>query len=161
MMYTRKAFTIVELLIVIVVIGILATLTIVVYNGIQSSAHDSTVKNDLAVFSRKIEIQKISSLNESYPSSLTPAMDFHFAKDSYGLDFQGYTLRYCNNSSTDEYILYAKSKSGNYFKVTPNGGIESATSTYGWGVCSQIGLSSTNPSTNGLANTTWNSWTNN
>ena len=35
---TKSGFTIVELLIVIVVIGILAAITIVAYNGIQSRA---------------------------------------------------------------------------------------------------------------------------
>ncbi len=40
----QKGFTIVELLIVVVVIAILASLTILSYNGIVSRASDSTVK---------------------------------------------------------------------------------------------------------------------
>ncbi|HEU4831010.1 MAG TPA: LamG-like jellyroll fold domain-containing protein, partial [Candidatus Saccharimonadales bacterium] len=40
-------FTIVELLIVIVIIGILATLTGVVYNGIQAKAYDTSVLSDI------------------------------------------------------------------------------------------------------------------
>jgi general secretion pathway protein G len=43
----QSGFTIVELLIVIVVIGILAAITIVAYNGIQSRARTTTVNNDL------------------------------------------------------------------------------------------------------------------
>lgn len=42
-----KGFTIVELLIVIVVIGILAAITIVAYNGIQARARTTTVNSDL------------------------------------------------------------------------------------------------------------------
>ena len=42
-----KGFTIVELLIVIVVIGILATLVIVTFTGIQQKARDSKRKTDL------------------------------------------------------------------------------------------------------------------
>lgn len=40
-----RGFTIVELLIVIVVIGILAAITIVAYNGIQARANDSRMKS--------------------------------------------------------------------------------------------------------------------
>ena len=47
MRIVQKGFTIVELLIVIVVIGILAAITIVAYNGIQGRAHDTTVQSDL------------------------------------------------------------------------------------------------------------------
>lgn len=42
-----KGFTIVELLIVIVVIGILAAITIVAYNGIQARARTTAVNSDL------------------------------------------------------------------------------------------------------------------
>lgn len=157
----QSGFTIVELLVVIVVISILATLTIITYSGVQDRAYDSAVKNDLSIFSNKIEIQKITSTNGTYPTSLTSNMDFHFVKNAYGLDFQNYTLRYCINSSTNNYILYAKSNSGNYFRVTSISGVSSAAAAYGYSVCSQIGLSSTNPTTNGLTNSTWNSWTNN
>ena len=45
---TNKAgFTIVELLMVIVVIAILAAITIVAYNGIQTRAKDSAIVSDL------------------------------------------------------------------------------------------------------------------
>ena len=40
-------FTIVELLVVIVVIGILAAITVVSYNGIQARAHDTSVLSDI------------------------------------------------------------------------------------------------------------------
>ena len=43
----QKGFTIVELLIVVTIIGILATLVIVSYNGIQSSARDASILSDL------------------------------------------------------------------------------------------------------------------
>jgi len=43
----QKAFTIVELLVVIIVIGILVTLSVVSYNGIQQSARDKSVQSDL------------------------------------------------------------------------------------------------------------------
>ncbi|MDB5165339.1 MAG: Fimbrial protein, partial [Candidatus Saccharibacteria bacterium] len=46
-MLKQRGFTIVELLIVIVVIGILAAITIVAYNGIQNRARVSSVNSAL------------------------------------------------------------------------------------------------------------------
>lgn len=52
----QRGFTIVELLIVIVVIGILAAITIVAYNGIQARAKDSRVQSDIQAVAKKIEL---------------------------------------------------------------------------------------------------------
>lgn len=50
-----KGFTIVELLIVIVVIGILATLVIVTFSGIQQKGRDSQRKTDINALQSHIE----------------------------------------------------------------------------------------------------------
>lgn len=50
----QKGFTIVELLIVIVVIAILAAITIVTYNGVQSRARDSRRSQDIASIKKAI-----------------------------------------------------------------------------------------------------------
>ena len=54
---SQKAFTIVELLIVIVVIGILAAISIVAYNGIQDRARNVQVKESAHQLVLKIETQ--------------------------------------------------------------------------------------------------------
>lgn len=51
----RAGFTIVELLIVIVVIGILAAITIVAYNGVQSRARDVKRKSDVAQIAKGLK----------------------------------------------------------------------------------------------------------
>ena len=56
-------FTIVELLIVIVVIGILAAISIVAYNGIQNRANDTTVKTDIKALAKTLEVQKVDRGN--------------------------------------------------------------------------------------------------
>ena len=53
----KGGFTIVELLIVIVVIAILASITIVAYTGIQANARDSIRKSDIAAIEKALEIQ--------------------------------------------------------------------------------------------------------
>jgi prepilin-type N-terminal cleavage/methylation domain-containing protein len=60
-------FTIVELLIVIVVIGILAAITIVAYNGVQSRARATTYQTDAASLVKKIEAYGAASASNNYP----------------------------------------------------------------------------------------------
>lgn len=58
-MYFRrksKGFTIVELLIVIVVIGILAAIVIVAYNGIQQKGRDAQRHNDIKAITTALEM---------------------------------------------------------------------------------------------------------
>jgi prepilin-type N-terminal cleavage/methylation domain-containing protein len=62
---TQYGFTIVELLIVIVVIGILAAITIVAYNGIQNRSRLAAYQSDVTNIDKKTE--SYSSINGSYP----------------------------------------------------------------------------------------------
>jgi len=62
MVYRKESphgFTIVELLVVIVVIGILAAITIVSYSGIQTRAQISKINDDLALLSKAIQAARI------------------------------------------------------------------------------------------------------
>lgn len=62
---TKSGFTIVELLIVIVVIAILAAISIVAYNGIQSRARDAGRIQKIKDIAKAIELYKID--NGQYP----------------------------------------------------------------------------------------------
>jgi type II secretion system protein G len=62
----QSGFTIVELLIVIVVIGILAAITIVAYNSVQVKARDSTRIAKVKSISKAIELYRAD--NDRYPA---------------------------------------------------------------------------------------------
>lgn len=64
-----KGFTIVELLIVIVIIGILAALVVVAYNGIQARANSTKRMSDIRQFQKVLELYYTD--NSTYPP--TPA----------------------------------------------------------------------------------------
>lgn len=55
----QSGFTIVELLIVIVVIGILAAITIVAFNGVQAKARDTQRKQNLNDLAKMISIYRM------------------------------------------------------------------------------------------------------
>lgn len=62
----NKGFTIVELLIVIVVIGILAAIVSVAYNGVQTKAKNSQTVNAVASWVKAMEMYKVD--NGNYPT---------------------------------------------------------------------------------------------
>lgn len=66
-MKSRSGFTIVELLIVIVIIGILVTLVIVTYGQIQQRARDAKRESDIDSVARVIA--SYYAINGSYPST--------------------------------------------------------------------------------------------
>jgi len=66
---TQSGFTIVELLIVIVVIGILAAIVIVAFNGVQSRANATSAKSNATTILKKIEAY--NSLKSTYPVTAT------------------------------------------------------------------------------------------
>ena len=67
--HQRQGFTIVELLIVIVVIAILAAITIVAYNGIQSRAQDSRRAQDFSSIKKSLLVY--ASFNGGLPKTYT------------------------------------------------------------------------------------------
>ena len=93
--FLSRGFTIVELLVVIVVIGILAAITIVAYRGISQKAVSAALQSDLSNASRKLEIYRADN-SDNYPTNLALA----------GIKFSGYTTDPTYSPNTDNYKTY-------------------------------------------------------
>jgi len=64
-----SGFTIVELIVVIVVIGILASITIVSYIGVSQKAKEASLESDLTNSSKQIKLFQITEVNGNYPTA--------------------------------------------------------------------------------------------
>jgi len=110
----QRGFTIVELLIVIVVIGILAAITIVAFNGVQSRASGAVLKSDLSNAQTQLGIDYTN--NQAYPDSKETANGGKGLSTSSGTSLE-YSLingQYCMTvSSTRTTAVYNVSSATN------------------------------------------------
>jgi prepilin-type N-terminal cleavage/methylation domain-containing protein len=89
----QTGFTIVELLIVIVIIGILAAITIVAYNGIQNRARASAAQSLASQANKKVMAYQASE--GSYPADLTTAGVTDTSNLQYSVNNGGSPATYC------------------------------------------------------------------
>ncbi len=78
---SRKAFTLIELLIVIAIIGILAAVIFVSLNAARKKAYDAQVKSDMTSLSQALEIVKIDRPLTPMPLAFTQLI---YDKDNLG-----------------------------------------------------------------------------
>jgi len=104
----RTGFTIVELLIVIVVIGILAAITIVSYNGVVGKANEAKAKSELVNANQQILLAIAASGTDTAPTTLTAAN---------ATATTGGILQYsAGNPTTDAYCLTSSTGKASYYQ---------------------------------------------
>ncbi len=107
---SENGFTIVELLIVIVVIGILATITIVSYNGIQQRSKNAQISTVLQTYVKALRLYEIDNgkfPGAGYAGMNTPCLG------------TGYTGQICSNVGTRAESSTFNALLDPYLKSTP------------------------------------------
>jgi len=113
---TRSGFTIVELLIVIVVIAILATISIVAYNGIQQRARASEASTALTQAKKKLELYRVD--NSTYPTTSNLA--------AAGITNGDVSYQYTSNNTGASFCLTATVGSTSYNITNISSSVEGA-----------------------------------
>ena len=111
----RRGFTIVELLIVIVVIGILAAITIVAFNGVTQRARVATISSDLEGAAKQLAIDQ--TLNSAYPATAAAANGGAGLKASPGTTYQ-YAVD--NTASPQTFCITATNCTTSYYSSSTN-----------------------------------------
>ena len=117
-------FTIIELLIVMVVIGILTAITIIAFNGMQNRANIAAIKSDLKSLSQKINVFYID--NNTYPATVLQlnSLSWTASVDSYQRNSQG-NLLYCaiTSGSGARYTVAARTNNNTAFTYSSTDGL--------------------------------------
>lgn len=100
---TSRGFTIVELLVVIVVIGILAAITIVAYTGISQKAVSASLQSDLDNASKQLKLFQVE--NSAYPITINCTIPDSSINKCVKKSNNG-TYTYYANNSTDPQSFY-------------------------------------------------------
>jgi len=109
----ESGFTIVELLVVIVVIGILAAITIISYTGISQKATVASLQSDLTNISNQLKLDQV--INNNYPTTLSLANGGAGIPACLGTTTCQYTVN--NNASPQTFSLFA-TKNGIKYHIT-------------------------------------------
>ena len=127
--YQQHGFTIVELLVVIVVIGILAAITVVAYTGISQKAIVAMLQSDLGNSAQKLKLYRVE--HDAYPATLdgsncpTGPADINYClKPS-----SGNTFAYSSSSPYSSFSLVATNTNGTSYRITDDTGPVLVTAT--------------------------------
>lgn len=119
----KNGFTIVELIVVIVVIAILASIVITVYSGVRGNSYDTAVMSDLRNLAAKIKV--FESDNNTAPlSTELGSLKWEANRSVYTTNgtTATYNITYCYSAATSSnnryWAVLAMSKSGKIFYTT-------------------------------------------
>lgn len=112
----QTGFTIVELLVVIVVIGILAAITAISYSGVQSKAIEASLQSDLNNAAIKLKMDLI--VDGVYPATLAAADGGKGINPSPGNDFNNYFVDNVSNPKT--FALQVTGPNNTIYRIAEN-----------------------------------------
>ncbi len=136
-----KGFTLVEILIVVVILGILAAIVIPQFTDASTEAKNSSLVSDLQTLRAQIELYKIQH-NDTLPGSVA-AVDFESAMTMY-TDITGATTSatkdVVNKVIYGPYLQKIPTNQFNNFNTVRLDGANAGANTHGWRLDMTSGL---------------------
>lgn len=99
----QKGFTIIEILIVIAIIGILATIALPKFNGVREDANIAVSKSNLKALETAIERYQLD--NGSFPTDLAVLVSQGYVKQKTCI-ISGTTATYKYGSNSTDFVVY-------------------------------------------------------
>lgn len=139
----------------IVVIGILAAITIIAFNGVQNSAHNSAVQSDLNNGAKKLT--EYRALHGQYP--LTRA-EFRAAGLKFSLDSHRHSVFCAWEEGEPNFALVSYSTGGERYYISSSEGLRDYTGSFpsNSGVCTAAGGTAPTASAWLRGSGDWTSW---
>ena len=136
----QSGFTIVELLIVIIVIGILATLVLVTFTGIQQSARNTQRQTDIKAVASHLETY--NAKNSFYPTVTDMNTAATIATDLKGLDKESTRDPKAGTDAADYQFINGDATSLKYgYKPTKDDGTQPCDNAIAGSECTKFTLS--------------------
>lgn len=159
----RSGFTIVELLIVVVIIAILATITVVAYQGITQSANDAAVKSDVRQIGERLLRGKAETdtLPTLANNNAGPGFRYAVNRSAYYSGINNLYICKSNDNPNDSIGIAARSVSGTIFAWRDGSFIDySGSFSASTDICPALGFPAPFGYTNGSgAVGGWAAWT--
>lgn len=116
----EDGFTLVELLIVVVIIGILAAIAIPIFVNQQKAAYDVALQSDLHNFGIAMETTKITNNGKYDVSQIRSPISSKSAVVAAAPNVNNWLV--CSAKTGESFAVYARSASGNTFLYRSGGG---------------------------------------
>lgn len=157
----QKGFTIVELMVVVSILGILASVMIVYFTGTANRGYDTVVQSDLDSISGQLEAYKVNpNNNNEFPHTTTAlsTLGIKATKKAYNTTVNANFI-YCTDATYQSFALVAKSRSNEIFMINKDGARPYTLSDADFttaALCAALGM--TWVSSGMSAPNTWQSW---